>query len=298
MTGYVINDSNQALTRWRADEFDMLEPLPAGAFPGLKEEFPEQAHSVPRLCSYYYAFNFREDAHPALQDPRVREALSLAIDRSVIVDQVLKGGQTPAYNFAHAATAGFAVPELAAAQMSQAERDAEAARLFEEAMAEGGFETPITLDLIYNTSEEHKQIATIISQMWKQKLGVETNLSNYEWQTYLDIRKEGNFDVARSAWCADYNEASSFLDLLTTTHGSNDGQFSNLRYDELLEQSKTAADPQPLYTEAEGIIDEEAAIAPIYHYANAFLLDDSIKGFPYNNAENNWYVKNFYRVAE
>ena len=298
VTGLVINDVNQALTRYKAGELDHLEPLPPGQFPALKEEMPDEATSVPRLCSYYYTFNHREDADPALQDVRVRRALSYAIDRDVIVERVLKGGQWPAYNFAHLKTAGFELPEIPYAEMSQAERDAEAERLWEEATAEGVIpEGGLEIELIYNTSESHKQIATVISQMWKQKLGVETNMSNFEWQTYLDIRRDGQFDVARSAWCADYNEASSFLDLLTSAHGSNDGKYSNEEYDALMRASKTSDDPNAQYSEAELIAYEDMAIAPIYHYANTFLLSEEIKGWPYENAENNWYSKNFYRVA-
>jgi oligopeptide transport system substrate-binding protein len=298
VTGLVINDVNQALTRYKAGELDHLEPLPPGQFPALKEEMPNEATSVPRLCSYYYTFNHRDDAEPALQDVRVRRALSYAIDRDVIVERVLKGGQWPAYNFAHLKTAGFELPDIPYAEMSQAERDAEAKRLWEEAKADGVIpEGGLEIDLIYNTSESHKQIATVISQMWKQKLGVETNMSNFEWQTYLDIRRDGQFDVARSAWCADYNEASSFLDLLTSAHGSNDGKYSNEEYDALMRASKTSDDPNEQYSEAELIAYEDMAIAPIYHYANTFLLSEEIKGWPYENAENNWYSKNFYRVA-
>jgi oligopeptide transport system substrate-binding protein len=293
VTGLVINDANQALTRYEAGELDHLEPLPAGSFPRLKEERPDEATSVPRLCSYYYAFNQTESGNPALRDPNVRKALSYAIDRDVIVDQVLQGGQKPAYNFTHWATAGFEMPEIDYAKMTQAERDAEAKRLMEEAGVED-----LSLKLIYNTSEQHKQIATVVSQMWKQKLGVETQLENFEWSTYLDIRKNQNFDVARSAWCGDYNEASTFLDLVTSTHGSNDGRYSNERVDELMKQSKTAEDPQPNYTEVEQILADEMGIAPVYHYANTFLLSPDIKGWPYDNVENNWYSKNFYRVAQ
>ncbi|KAF0675638.1 peptide ABC transporter substrate-binding protein [Profundibacterium mesophilum] len=293
VTGLVINDENQALTRYESGEFDMLEPLPAGAYPRLEEERPDEAHSVPRLCSYYYAFNLRDDAKPELQDPKVREALNLAVDREVIVDQILQGGQTPAYNFAHAATAGFEMPNIAMASMSQAERDARAKELMEEAGVD-----ELELKLIYNTSENHKQIATVVTQMWKQKLGVETTLENMEWSTYLDVRKAGNFDLARSAWCGDYNEASTFLDLLTTTHGSNDGQFSNEEYDALMAASKTSDTPNEQYSQAEQIIAEQSAIIPVYHYSNTFLLNPAVKGFPMQNVENNWYVKDFYRTAE
>ena len=293
VTGLVINDSNQALTRYRAGELDHLDDLPPGQYPALKKELPDEATSVPRLCSYYYAINHTESGNAALHDVRVRTALSFAIDRDVIVNQLLKGGQWPAYNFTHLRTAGFTMPDIAYGKLDQAERDAEAKRLFGEAGVED-----LTLRLIYNTSESHKQIATVIGQMWKQKLGVGTELANFEWKTYLDIRGNQEFDVARSAWCGDYNEASTFLDLLTTTHGSNAGRYSNLKVDELMRASKTAGDPGAIYTEVEQILAEDMAIIPIYHYANTFLLSADIRGWPYDNVENNWYSRNLYRVAD
>ena len=293
VTGLVINDDNQALTRYRAGELDHLEPVPAGQYPALKEELPDQATSVPRLCSYYYAINHTGSGNPALHDVRVRRALSMAIDRDVIVSQLLKGGQWPAYNFTHRKTAGFEMPDIAYGMLSQAERDAEATKL----MSEAGV-GDLSLKLIYNTSESHKQIATVISQMWKQKLGVETELANFEWKTYLGIRSNQEFDLARSGWCGDYNEASTFLDLLTTTHGANDGKYSSERIDELMRASKLAENPNEMYTEVEQILADDMAIIPIYHYANTFLLSADIKGWPYNNVENNWYSKNLYRVAQ
>ena len=292
VTGLVINDSNQALTRYRAGELDHLDSLPPGQYPALEKELPDQATSVPRLCSYYYAINHTASGNPALHDVRVRKALGMAVDRDVIVNQVLKGGQWPAYNFTHLKTAGFTMPDIAYGKLSQAERDAEARRL----MAESGVEN-LKLELIYNTSESHKQIATVIGQMWKQKLGVETELANFEWKTYLGIRRNQEFDVARSAWCGDYNEASTFLDLLTTTHGSNAGKYSNPKVDELMRASKTAENPDAIYGEVERILAEDMAIIPIYHYANTFLLSADIKGWPYDNVENNWYSRNLYRVA-
>ena len=293
VTGLVINDVNQALTRYRAGELDHLEPLPPGQYPRLKKELPDEATSVPRLCSYYYAINHTGSANAALRDVRVRRALSMAIDREVIVDRLLKGGQWPAYNFTHLKTAGFRMPDIDYARLSQRQRDAEARRLF----AESGVRD-LTLKLIYNTSESHKQIATVIGQMWKQKLGVRTTLANFEWKTYLNIRKNREFDVARSAWCGDYNEASTFLDLLTTTHGANDGGYSSEKVDALMRRSKMARDPAGIYVEVETILAEDMAIIPIYHYANTFLLKSDIKGWPYNNVENNWYSRNLYRVAK
>lgn len=293
VTGLVINDENQALTRYLAGELDWTD-MPAGQFPAMKEKYPDQATSVPRLCSYYYVFNLTDSGNPALQDVRVRQALSYAIDRDVIVNAVLKGGQYPAYNFAHAYTAGLDLPPIAYAELSQSERDAKAQALMEEA----GLSEPITLNLIYNTSEAHKKIATVVGQMWKQKLGVEVVLNNYEWKTYLDIQAAQDFDVARSAWCGDYNEASTFLELATSANTHNDGKYANDQVDALMDEAQTMVDPNPNYAQVEAILAEDMPFAPIYHYAHVFMLNPALKGWPYNNVETNWYAKDFYKVAE
>ncbi len=295
VTALVINDENAALTRYLADEVDFTE-VPAGQFPRLKKEYPDEATSVPRLCSYYYTFNLSDSGPEAFKDVRVRQALSYAIDRNVIVDQVLQGGQYPSFNFTHQKTAGFEIPDIEYAQWSQADRDAKA----KELLAEAGFgpDNPLKFQMMYNTSESHKSIATVMAQMWKQKLGVEATQTNMEWKTFLDVRGKQGFELARGAWCGDYNEASTFLDLVTSGSGYNDGKFNNPKVDDLMAESRTMANPQPNYTMVEQIMAEEMPIIPIYHYTIAFMLDPAIKGWPYDNVEKMWYSRDMYRVAE
>lgn len=293
VTGLVINDENQALTRYFADEIDRTG-IPAGQYPNLMEQYPDQAHSMPSLCTYYYSINHTETGHPALQDIRVRSALSYALDRNIIVDSLLKGGQAPAYNFTHPATAGFEPPKPDYALMTQAERDETARELIEAAGY--GPENPLQLRLIYNTSESHKNIATVASQMWKQKLGVEISMSNFEWKTYLDRRMNQEFDLSRAGWCGDYNEASTFLDVFTSSSGANDGRFENAEVDGLMEGSRTLDDPTPNYREVELILASEMALIPVYHYTSVFMLKPDIRGWPYGNVQNNWYAKDLYRV--
>ena len=293
VTGLVINDENQALIRYFADEVDRTA-IPSGQYPNLKAQHPNEATSIPILCSYYYAFNHTESGHPGIRDKRVRTALSYALDRDIIIKSVLKGGQSPAYNFTHTATAEFdpVLPDYA--QLTQTERDDLAKRLIADAGY--GMGNPLQLNLIYNTSESHKKIATVASQMWKQKLGVETTLTNFEWKTYLERRKLLQFDVARAGWCGDYNEASTFLDVMTTSSGANFGKFKNDSVDQLMEESRVLADPAPKYLQVEAILAEEMAIIPIYHYTSVFMLKPDLRGWPYNNVQSYWYSKDLYRV--
>ena len=104
--------------------------------------------------------------------------------------------------------------------------------------------------------------------------------------------------MARGAWCGDYNEASTFLDLLDSDSGYNDGKYSNEEYDKLLEEAKTADDTTPLYTAAEQILATDMPVIPIYHYAGVYMMDSDVGNWPVNNVEQNWYSKNLYKIAE
>ncbi|MGJ8528003.1 peptide ABC transporter substrate-binding protein [Maritalea sp.] len=291
----VINDENVALTRYRAGELDRTE-VPTGQYPRLEAELPDETHSVPRLCSYYYTFNLTDSGNPAFKDVRVRKALSYAVDRDVIVDNVLQAGQFPAYTFTPGATAGFDVPDVDYAGWTQADRDAKA----KELLAEAGYgaDNPLKFDMLYNTSEGHKKIATAMAAMWKQKLGVEAILANMEWKTFLDVRGKQDFQLARGAWCGDYNEASTFLDLVQSNSGYNDGKYSNAEVDKALAEAKTSSDTTPLYTRVEQIMAAEMPVIPVYHYTAVLMLKPNLKGWPFGNVEQNWYSRDLYKVAE
>lgn len=289
----VINEESVALTRYMAGELDRTE-IPGGQYPNLKKSNPDEAIVFPRLCSYYYMFNVSDSGPEALKDKRVRQALSYAVDRSIITENILKGGQIAAYTFTPGATANFEVPSVAFGSMTQAERDAKA----KELLAEAGYADGLSLELVYNTSEDHKKIAIAVSQMWKQKLGVETTLANQEWKTFLDTRGNQNYEVARGGWCGDYNEASTFLDLVQSGSGYNDSKYNNPEVDQLLAEARTSDNPQPNYSRIEEIIADDMPLIPIYHYAGNYMLKPNLKPWPVKNAEQNWYSKDLYKVAE
>ncbi len=297
VTVLVINSDDAALTRYLAGELDRTE-IPSGQYPRLKKEFPNQAISFPRLCNYYYTFNLSDSGPEAFKDVRVRKALAYSLDRSVVTEQVLKGGQFEAFTFTPAATANFTVPDVAWGKMSQAERDAKAKELIAEAgYGNGG--KPLAFELLYNTSEGHKKIATVAAQMWKQKLGVDVTLANQEWKVFLETRGNQNFELARGAWCGDYNEASTMLDLLTTPSGYNDGKYSNAEVDKLMSDAKTAADASANYTKVEEILAQDMPVIPVYHYTGVYMLNEAIVGsWPVGNVEQNWYSRDLYKVAK
>ncbi|UXU80397.1 peptide ABC transporter substrate-binding protein [Paracoccus sp. SMMA_5_TC] len=291
--GLTVNDNNIALTRYQAGELDRVQ-IPAGQYPRLKQEFPDQAISIPYACTYAYLLNVGPKGPEALKDVRVRKALSYAMQRDIVVDQILQGGQKPAYNWTHWAIEGFEMPEIDYAGWSQAERLEKAKAL----LAEAGYgpDKPLKLTLQYNTDENHKKIAVAAQQFYKQ-LGIDLTLNNVEWKVHTDRMQAGDFEMARYAWCADYNEASTFLDYFRST-GMNCGKYSNPEFDKLMDESKTAENPNVQYTAAEKLLAEDMPLVPIYQYAKVDMIRDDIKGLPTENVMNDWYAKDIYRIQK
>ncbi|TPW27092.1 peptide ABC transporter substrate-binding protein [Martelella alba] len=289
----VVNDKNAALNRFLAGEFDYIE-MPGGQYPRLKEEHPDEAFAVPHSCTYAYLFNLSDKGPEALKDVRVRKALSYAMDRDVVVNNILRGGQKPAYSWTYYATADFTPPVTEYSTWTQDERLAKAKDLLKEAGY--GPDHPLKLTLSYNTSDDHKKIAIAAQQFWK-KLGVEITLDNMEWKVYLDKLHNGDYQMGRYAWCGDYDEASTYLDYFRSG-GMNYGKFSNADYDAALAHSLTAEDPQADYNKAEEILADQMPLIPIYFYMTDVMVPKDIKGLPVDNVLQNWYAKDVYRVAE
>lgn len=289
-----INDNSIALTRYDAGELDTVG-IPSGMYPQLKADRPDEAFSAPRACTYYYLMNMDAEKGPeALKDVRVRKALSYAVDRNIITDKILQSGQIPAYTFTPAAMAGFTVPEVDYATWTQEERVAKA----KELLAEAGYgpDNPLKLTLNYNTDEGHKKMAVAVQQFYKA-IGVELTLNNMEWKVHSDIMHERTYELARSAWCGDYNEPSTFLDLFTSSSGFNDMGYVNADYDKLMAESKTMDDPQPNYTAAELLLAQDMPIIPVYHYTSSRMLKPDVRGYASHNVFGNWYLKDIYKVA-
>ncbi|WP_062263658.1 ABC transporter substrate-binding protein [Endozoicomonas arenosclerae] len=286
-----IVSTTSELNRYKADELDMTNLIPVEHFKSLKKQIPNEVRVTPYLGTYYYTFNTKRKP---FDDVRIRKALSYAINRDAISKYVKGQGEKPAYTFTPETVSGFVPPSTDYSKMSQAERNAEAKRLLTEAGY--GPNKPLEFDLLYNTDEAHKKVAIAIAQMWKP-LGVKVTLVNQEWKTFLDSRNDGKFDVARAGWIGDYNEASTMLDLNTSTHGQNDSQFVNEMYDKLMSESRVVTSDEErshLYTEAEKILADEMPVAPIYQYVTSRLVKPYVGGYPMSNVEDNVYTRDLF----
>jgi oligopeptide transport system substrate-binding protein len=291
-----IENQVAEMNRFLSGEIDMTYETPIEHFKNLKKEHPEAVTVVGNLCSYYYGFN---TAKKPFDDVRIRKALSYAIDRDVVSNAIMGQGEKPAFFLTPEITAGFHPDMPAYGKLTQKERVAEAKKL----LAEAGYDKshPLSFTLLYNTSENHKKVATAIQSMWKQALGVTITLENQEWKTFLDTRRLGNFDVTRAGWCGDYNEASSFLSLMQSNNSSNDSKYFNKEYDTTMEKAMAAKDDTErsgYYTEAEKLLARDMPIAPIFQYVKSRLVSPHVGGFPLHNAEDKVYSKDLYIKAE
>ncbi|MFZ1872279.1 MAG: ABC transporter substrate-binding protein [Chania sp.] len=287
-----INQESNATKRYLAGDIDITESFPKNMYQKLLKDIPGQVYTPDQLGTYYYAFNTQR---APTNDVRVRKALSYAIDRKIIAEKVLGTGEKPAYHFTPDVTAGFQPETSLLQQQSQEELDAQAKALMQAAGY--GPNKPLTLTLLYNTSESHQKIAIAVASMWKKKLGVDVKLQNQEWKTYIDSRNTGNFDVVRASWVGDYNEASTFLSLLTSAHSGNIAKFNSPEYDNLLVEASRETNPAALtddYNKAEQMIAAQAPIAPIYQYTNGRLIKPWVKGYPITNPEDVAYSQEMY----
>ncbi|MBC7005128.1 oligopeptide ABC transporter substrate-binding protein OppA [Photobacterium sp. BZF1] len=291
-----IENQVAEMNRFLAGEIDITNELPNEHFRRLQSQHADSVSISGNLCSYYYGFNNQK---APFDDVRVRKALSYAIDRDVVTKALLGQGQKSGYFLTPEITANFnpVTPEYG--QMTQKERNEKAKELLEEAGFGPG--NPLNFTLLYNTSENHKKIAVAIASMWKKNLNVTANLENQEWKTYLDTRRQGNFDVTRAGWCGDYNEASSFLSLMQSNNSSNDPKYNSKAYDAIMAkalESTSDAEREQLYIQAEKQLAEDMPIAPIYQYVKARLVNPQVGGYPANNAEDKLFTKDMYIIAE
>jgi oligopeptide transport system substrate-binding protein len=284
-----INEESSATKRYRAGDIDITESFPKNMYTLLKKELPGQVYTPDQLGTYYYAFNTQKGP---TADVRVRKALSWSIDRRIIAEKVLGTGEKPAWQFTPDVTAGFTPQQSYLQQHSQQELNAQAKALLSAAGYGPG--KPLHLTLLYNTSESHQKIAIAVASMWKKNLGVDVTLQNQEWKTYIDSRNTGSFDVIRASWVGDYNEPSTFLSLLTSSHSGNIARFHSADYDAVLakaSQETNLAARNSDYNKAEQIIADQAPIAPIYQYTNGRLIKPWVKGYPITNPEDVAYSR-------
>ncbi|MCK6629805.1 MAG: peptide ABC transporter substrate-binding protein [Anaerolineae bacterium] len=234
----------------------------------------EELNIAPSQCTYYYGFNVTK---PPFDDVNVRKAFSYAVDRTLLVENVTKGGQEPARWFSRPGL--LAGPDPAAGDDFGPPVTADPEKAKEFLAASTQYPTAGDLpeiNLAMNQTEAHVKIGEAIQQMWKENLGVEVNLVIQEWKVYLETLDEDPPQIWRLGWCSDYPDASNFLkDVFRSDSGNNHTKWGNEEFDRIVDEAARETDlakRKELYLQAEKIlIEDEAVIIPLYWYTEVNL---------------------------
>ena len=278
---YPVENAEAELNRYRAGELDLTETVPARQIPWLRQNLPDELHIAPYLGSYVFGFNTTQ---PPFRDaPKLRKALALALDREILTSKISGAGELPAYSWVPPVS-GYTQQLPDWAQWTQVERNAKAQRLY----AEAGYSAsrPLRMQLLYNTESNHRRLAVAMAAMWREVLGVETELLNQEWQVFLQTRRSRlDTQLFRYGWIGDYNDPYTFAEILESKHGLNDMGYSNPRYDALLAAAAREADPQQrmdMLAEAERVMLEDMPIVPLYFYVSKKMVKPWVAGMEAN----------------
>ncbi len=272
-----VTDEQTEERMFRAGELHATGNVPSAKVPDYLENSPELIRIDPYNGAYFYRVNV---TRPPFDDVRVRKALAMTINRDAITTSIVRAGQTPAHFLTPPNVDGFTAEAHVPYDLERARR------LLADAGYPQGEGFP-TIDILYNTSEQHQVIAEAIQQMWKRELGIDVTLTNQEWAVYLSTTSNErlDFDIARAGWIGDVEDAINFLECFTTGNGNNRTGWENPEYDDVLarvlkENDKTKR--HRLYQEAEAILMDELPVIPIYHYTRPMLVQPEVRDYQTN----------------
>jgi len=267
---------------FRSGQLHVTSNVPPAFFGDARETFGDQLRVSSYLGIYYYGFNLTQP--PFADNPELRQALSMAIDREQLVEQVTGRGETPAYSWVPPGTWNYEPRQLAFVNLSREQR-AHSARAH-YAAAGYGPDNPLSIELRYNTSDTQKRIAVAIQGMWREVLDVEATLINEEFRVLLSkINAREETEVFRASWIGDYNDAQTFLGLMVSNSSSNLPGYANPVYDDLMARAarQSDLDSRRLYLEeAERVLLADHAVIPLYFYVSKHLVSPAVSGWQDN----------------
>lgn len=292
LTFRYILDTSTALTAYESGEVDGVRTIPSSDLARLKAENAGVV-STPNYGTVYYNINCSVEPY---NNPLVRKALNLAIDRESLINNVAQVDGEPAYSFL---APGYVVDgkDILEGRSDfglSANADVEGAKA---ALAEAGYpdgEGFPTLKLSFYSDDNVKKIAEAVAEMWEKNLGITVEVSSADWAVFYDAVQNGDYEVAAMGWSADYVNPMSFLPLLYTGDVTNNAFYSNPDYDAIVDQIKVEKDPVKfgeLVKQADEVISAEYPVLGLYYKSNTYLIKDYVEGV-YMVSSSNIYFKN------
>ena len=279
----LMEDQNATFSAYESGDALMIKDIPTQEITTLKER--ADYHLDPMLGTYYLDLNNTLDE---FKDSRVREALSLALDRKYISEVITSGTYTPATGFVSEGVTdwdGSAWKDNVTDSSAYINVEDHAGNLVKakELLKEAGYENGVGLpEMVYSTNDAsyHKKIAEYLQQAWGE-LGLKVEVNIVEWKSFTPQRRSGNYQIARDGWVMDYNDPSNILELALTGNGNNNAKYSNPEFDALMEKAATEKDPQTrfgYFHQAEDLMMKDTAMVPLLYYNDFYLQSDKITG--------------------
>ena len=273
-----LEDASTELRLFEAGELDITSSTPANQFQTLQATYGDQLHVTPNLSVYFMVFDLSE---PPFSDIRVREALTIALDREALTKSVLASGQAGAWGLVPPGIANHDSFSYAWREWPR-EKQLEYARA---QLADAGYDAASTLEatLLYNTGDTHQKIAIALQGMARDALGIQLDIINQEFKVMLDNRdKRDQWDLMRLGWTGDYNDADTFLSLFRSGHPQNFAGYDNADFDALLDQAAGTVDMSErsiLMQTAEKMVMEDYPVLPMYFYVSRHLVSKRVEDF-------------------
>lgn len=268
------------LNMYRAGEIDITATIPPGHVKIVLEDLPNQVRIASSLALYYLAFDLTE---PPLDNPHLRQALSMAIDRDRLVT-LLGRGEQPAFGIVPPGVANYQGARYPWRTLEFENRSEAAQQAFKKANI--GPADQLRLKYTYDAEGTHEKIALAVSAMWQEVLGIDVVLEKKEWKYFLDTRENrSEWQVMRFSWFGDFNDVSTFTDIFRADNAQNLARFASAEYDEALDQAASEVDAKKravMMQLAEEVLLNEYPIAPLYFYVSKHMVKPNIGGFEDN----------------
>jgi oligopeptide transport system substrate-binding protein len=278
----LVEDQNAALSGFESGEIDGLlnNQVPVTEIKRLMKE--NQLKLYPSLGIYYFEFSVK---NAPFDNVKLRQAMSLAIDRDYLVQNIAGAGQKPANAFVPYGTKGVDPSkdfrsESGAGDFISSKPDIEKAKkLLADAGYPDGKGLP-AIEVVYNTNTNHQKISEYLQEQWKKNLGIDVKISNMEFKVLIPKRQKHDFQISRAGWMADYNDPMTFLDIFTQGNGNNDCDFDNPQYEKLIAEARSTGDNKVRmkdFHDAEKILMDEMPVIPLYYYTTYQLENPKLK---------------------
>ncbi len=280
---YPTQNLNSEEQMYHAGQIDLTNEISMDQFDKLKSKIGSEVRSNLFLSSYWFSFNMEKA--PFKDNPKLRQALSMVVDRDIITKQITRRGESPLYDIVAKGAKNYKQFAYDWSHNSYIEKVEKAKKLYEEA----GYSTkkPLNISILYNTNENSKKLVLAVASMWNKALGVNVSVENQEWKVFLKSRQNGEYQVTWDRWIADYNDVNSFSDIMRSDSQMNNAKYNNTKYDDLLKKASIELNlqkRQKILQDAMAIAMNDYPIIPLYSAVTTHLVKKYVGGYTGKNS--------------